>query len=184
MISSLYIQPACHASSSCCSIHMHATVRLLFQELLRIPSLYLSPDCRRMLGKALWEGILLELPLAGFTLKALRGGRPGLHDLPSLDAQVYRNLLALRTYTVRANGLQCGAGIFCSLFHVSSAQSFVSCLCRVCVAACCSPHMRAPVTMPCSASFCADSADFKPPVVCAQVFSLLRLVSCPVPSAS
>jgi ubiquitin-protein ligase E3 C len=56
----------------------------------------------RMLGKALWEGVLLELPLAGFFLRALRGARPGLHDLPSLDAQLYRNLLALRTYTVRS----------------------------------------------------------------------------------
>ena len=51
----------------------------------------------RLLGKALWEGILVELPLAGFFLKKfLRTGTCDIDDLPSLDPQLARSLLSLR----------------------------------------------------------------------------------------
>mmetsp|Transcript_5042 Transcript_5042/g.14483 ORF Transcript_5042/g.14483 Transcript_5042/m.14483 type:complete len:998 (+) Transcript_5042:1276-4269(+) len=53
----------------------------------------------RMLGKALFEGILLELPLAGFFLKQLLPGAwCDVNDLPTLDAELYRNLMHLRDY--------------------------------------------------------------------------------------
>jgi len=52
----------------------------------------------RMLGKALYEGILLELPLAAFFLSKLRGRTNELNDLPSLDAELYRSLLFLKRY--------------------------------------------------------------------------------------
>ena len=48
-----------------------------------------------MIGKALWEGILLELPLASFFLKKIRGapsGVMGVDDLPSLDPEMAKNL--------------------------------------------------------------------------------------------
>jgi hypothetical protein len=48
-----------------------------------------------ILGKAMYEGIIVELPLAAFFLKKLRGGSSDLNDLPSLDRQLYRNLLEL-----------------------------------------------------------------------------------------
>lgn len=48
-----------------------------------------------MLGKAMYEGIIVELPLAAFFLKKLRGVSSDLNDLPSLDRQLYRNLLEL-----------------------------------------------------------------------------------------
>ena len=48
-----------------------------------------------MLGKAMYEGIIVELPLAAFFLKKLRGVASDLNDLPSLDRQLYRNLLEL-----------------------------------------------------------------------------------------
>ena len=51
-----------------------------------------------MLGKSLYEGILLELPLAAFFLKKMRGGVCEINDLPSLDTEVYKNLLQLRHY--------------------------------------------------------------------------------------
>jgi ubiquitin-protein ligase E3 C len=51
-----------------------------------------------MLGKALWEGQLLELPLAGFVLKKMRGQRCDVNDLPSLDPELAKHLLALRHY--------------------------------------------------------------------------------------
>ena len=49
-----------------------------------------------MLGKAVYEGILVDLPLAGFLAK-LRDGRPSeLNDLATLDPELYRHLLSLK----------------------------------------------------------------------------------------
>jgi len=46
-----------------------------------------------MVGKALWEGILLELPLASFFLKKFRGVQSfDLDDLPALDPDLAKNL--------------------------------------------------------------------------------------------
>jgi len=51
-----------------------------------------------ILGKAMYEGILVELPFAFFFLSKLRGRRNGLNDLFSLDAELYRSLLFLKRY--------------------------------------------------------------------------------------
>jgi hypothetical protein len=53
----------------------------------------------RMVGKALWEGILLELPLAPFFLKKVRGAPCDVDDLPTLDPQLARSLASLKEYT-------------------------------------------------------------------------------------
>ena len=53
----------------------------------------------KMIGKALWEGILVELPLAPFFLKKVRGGTPSdVDDLPTLDPQLARSLESLKDY--------------------------------------------------------------------------------------
>ncbi|CAN8003913.1 unnamed protein product [Ixodes hexagonus] len=55
----------------------------------------------RMLAKALYEGMLVELPLAHFFLaKLVSAGRGDLdlHHLASLEPLVYRNLLFLKSY--------------------------------------------------------------------------------------
>ena len=52
----------------------------------------------RMVGKALWEGILLELPLAPFFLKKVRGAPCDVDDLPTLDPQLARSLASLKDY--------------------------------------------------------------------------------------
>lgn len=44
------------------------------------------------------QGILVELPLAGFVLKKLLGQAMGVTDLPSLDNDLYRSLMLLRDY--------------------------------------------------------------------------------------
>ena len=44
------------------------------------------------------QGILLELPLAGFFVKKLLGRACDVNDLPSLDPQLYASLMALRDY--------------------------------------------------------------------------------------
>jgi len=51
----------------------------------------------RMLGKAVYDGILVEMPLAHFFLKKFQNQLCDLHDLPSLDPDVYTNLIKLRS---------------------------------------------------------------------------------------
>ena len=54
----------------------------------------------RMLGKALFEGHLVDLPLAGFFLMKLFGhnekGNVDIDHLASLDPELYKNLLYLK----------------------------------------------------------------------------------------
>ncbi|KRT78249.1 hypothetical protein AMK59_6682 [Oryctes borbonicus] len=52
----------------------------------------------RLLGKALFESILVDLPLAEFFLAKLLIDRASAHYLKSLDPVLYRNLLYLRDY--------------------------------------------------------------------------------------
>lgn len=51
-----------------------------------------------VLGKALYEGVLVDLPLAGFFLSKLLSRHNYVDDLPSLDPELYRNLMVLKTY--------------------------------------------------------------------------------------
>lgn len=53
----------------------------------------------RMLGKAMFENLLVELPLAGFFLKKFisrAGGKVDINHLSSLDPELYKNLLFLK----------------------------------------------------------------------------------------
>ncbi|GAB1605249.1 ubiquitin-protein ligase E3C-like [Argonauta hians] len=55
----------------------------------------------RMLGKALYENLLVELPFAQFFLSKILnryGIDLDIHHLASLDSEMYRNLLFLKTY--------------------------------------------------------------------------------------
>jgi len=51
-----------------------------------------------ILGKAAYEGILLDVPLAGFFLAALKGRHVEFNDLTTLDPELYRNLVSLKRY--------------------------------------------------------------------------------------
>eukprot|EP01059_Diplonema_ambulator_P035100 TRINITY_DN8159_c0_g1_i1.p1 TRINITY_DN8159_c0_g1~~TRINITY_DN8159_c0_g1_i1.p1 ORF type:complete len:935 (+),score=300.80 TRINITY_DN8159_c0_g1_i1:396-3200(+) len=51
----------------------------------------------RVLGKALYEGILIDLPLTRFFRNALLDRGNCLHDLSSLDPELHKNLLQLKT---------------------------------------------------------------------------------------
>lgn len=44
------------------------------------------------------QGILIELPLAGFFLKKMRNPHSDINDLVTLDPELYRNLMSLRDY--------------------------------------------------------------------------------------
>eukprot|EP00667_Euglena_gracilis_P001675 EG_transcript_1674 len=52
----------------------------------------------KLLGKALYEGILVEIPLARFFINALLGLPNKLMDVVSFDRELYKNLLALKHY--------------------------------------------------------------------------------------
>ena len=49
-----------------------------------------------VVGKALYEGILLDVPLAPFFVARLQGRRPMFDDLAALDAELYRSLVQLK----------------------------------------------------------------------------------------
>lgn len=53
----------------------------------------------RLVGKAIFENILVDLPLAEFFLVKLLVDRANAHYLKSLDPVLYRNLLYLRDYS-------------------------------------------------------------------------------------
>jgi hypothetical protein len=52
-----------------------------------------------MFAKALYEGILLDVPLAPFFLTKVLGRTNTVDDLPALDPELYRNLVFLKSYT-------------------------------------------------------------------------------------
>jgi ubiquitin-protein ligase E3 C len=52
----------------------------------------------RILGKALYEGILIDVAFAGFFLSKCLGQVNYLDDLPSLDPELYRGLMNLKNF--------------------------------------------------------------------------------------
>lgn len=50
----------------------------------------------RMLGKAVFDGILVDVPLAGFVLAALLGRPYSPNDLRSLDPELHRNMMVVK----------------------------------------------------------------------------------------
>lgn len=53
----------------------------------------------KMLGKALRQGILLDVPFAPFFRNSLLGRTNGINELRSLDEEIYTNLIKLRSAT-------------------------------------------------------------------------------------
>jgi len=52
----------------------------------------------RMLGKAIYERLLVDIPLAHYFLHKLLGGQADINHLRSLDSEMYKNMLSLRNY--------------------------------------------------------------------------------------
>ncbi|KYM98999.1 PREDICTED: ubiquitin-protein ligase E3C [Cyphomyrmex costatus] len=77
-------------------LYPNPTVQLLFDD---FPKHYYFIG--RILGKALYENLLVELPFAEFFLSKIVGRQSDVdvHHLASLDPVMYRNLLSLKTYT-------------------------------------------------------------------------------------
>jgi ubiquitin-protein ligase E3 C len=51
-----------------------------------------------LLAKAMFEGILVDIPFATFFLSKLKQKYNYLNDLPSLDPELYRHLIFLKRY--------------------------------------------------------------------------------------
>lgn len=69
-----------------------------------------------VVGKALYEGILLDVPLASFFVARLQGRRPMFDELAALDADLHRSLLQLKRYNQLAGGdhyMSCVYGTCC-----------------------------------------------------------------------
>ena len=63
--------------------------------------------CGRMVGKALYERVLVEVQFADFFVKRVLGGHNRLDDLPSLDAELHRNMLTVKDYKGDVEGDLC-----------------------------------------------------------------------------
>ncbi|KAI9340836.1 Ube3b protein [Obelidium mucronatum] len=59
----------------------------------------------RIFGKALYEGIVIDIPFATFIYAKMLGRLNYFEDLPSLDRQLYKNLLFLKHYEGDAEDL-------------------------------------------------------------------------------
>ena len=59
----------------------------------------------RMIGKAIYEGILVDVPFADFFLRKIRGKSNGFDDLQSLDKELHTNLCFLRGYDGKVEDL-------------------------------------------------------------------------------
>ncbi|KAJ3331224.1 Ubiquitin-protein ligase E3B [Blyttiomyces sp. JEL0837] len=70
----------------------------------------------RIFAKALYEGIVIDIPFAPFVYAKLLGRFNFLEDLPSLDPQLYKNLLFLKHYEGDAEDLGLNFTIDQSLF--------------------------------------------------------------------
>ncbi|XP_052876689.1 E3 ubiquitin-protein ligase UPL6-like isoform X2 [Gossypium arboreum] len=59
-----------------------------------------------LLAKAMFEGILVDMPFATFFLSKLKQKYNYLNDLPSLDPELYRHLIFLKHYKGDISGLE------------------------------------------------------------------------------
>ncbi|XVF62396.1 hypothetical protein PTKIN_Ptkin09bG0004200 [Pterospermum kingtungense] len=59
-----------------------------------------------LLAKAMFEGILVDIPFATFFLSKLKQKYNYLNDLPSLDPELYRHLIFLKHYKGDISGLE------------------------------------------------------------------------------
>ena len=84
-----------------------------------------------VLGKALYEGILLDVSLAPFFVARLQGRRPLLEDLAGLDPALHRSLLHLKRCATGSQTSFHNAGILPGL-HPSLCQrpDHIACTCH------------------------------------------------------
>ncbi|KAG8214281.1 HECT-domain-containing protein [Butyriboletus roseoflavus] len=79
----------------------------------------------RILGKALYEGILVEVAFAGFFLAKWLGKQSFLDDLASLDPDLYQGLVFLKNYTGNMEDLSLNFTVATEEFGVAKAVDLI-----------------------------------------------------------
>jgi len=79
----------------------------------------------RILGKALHEGILVEVAFAGFFLAKWLGKQSFLDDLASLDPDLYQGLIFLKNYTGNVEDLSLNFTVATEDFGVAKAVDLI-----------------------------------------------------------
>ncbi|KAM0043757.1 putative ubiquitin-protein ligase E3B/C [Helianthus debilis subsp. tardiflorus] len=78
-----------------------------------------------ILGKAMFEGILVDIPFATFFLSKLKQKHNYLNDLPSLDPELYRHLIFLKRYEGDLAELELYFVIFNNEFGERTAEELI-----------------------------------------------------------
>ncbi|XP_076935775.1 E3 ubiquitin-protein ligase UPL6-like isoform X2 [Bidens hawaiensis] len=78
-----------------------------------------------ILGKAMFEGILVDIPFATFFLSKLKQKHNYLNDLPSLDPELYRHLIFLKRYEGDLAELELYFVIFNNDFGEQTAEELI-----------------------------------------------------------
>ncbi|KIK81041.1 hypothetical protein PAXRUDRAFT_833139 [Paxillus rubicundulus Ve08.2h10] len=79
----------------------------------------------RILGKALYEGILIEVAFAGFFLAKWLGKQSFLDDLASLDPDLYQGLVFLKNYTGNMEDLSLNFTVATDEFGLAKAVDLI-----------------------------------------------------------
>ncbi|GBE82990.1 HECT-domain-containing protein [Sparassis latifolia] len=79
----------------------------------------------RILGKALYEGILIDVAFAGFFLAKWLGKQSFLDDLASLDPELYQGLIFLKHYTGNPEDLSLNFTVAEEEFGVAKAMELI-----------------------------------------------------------
>ncbi|KAH7906909.1 HECT-domain-containing protein [Hygrophoropsis aurantiaca] len=79
----------------------------------------------RILGKALYEGILVDVAFAGFFLAKWLGKQSFLDDLASLDPELYQGLIFLKNYTGNMEDLSLNFTVATEEFGVAKALNLI-----------------------------------------------------------
>ncbi|KAH7921617.1 HECT-domain-containing protein [Leucogyrophana mollusca] len=79
----------------------------------------------RILGKALYEGILVDVAFAGFFLAKWLGRQSFLDDLASLDPDLYQGLIFLKNYTGNMEDLSLNFTVATEEFGVAKALNLI-----------------------------------------------------------
>ncbi|KAL4073187.1 hypothetical protein V8B97DRAFT_2022994 [Scleroderma yunnanense] len=80
----------------------------------------------RILGKALYEGILVEVAFAGFFLAKWLGKQSFLDDLASLDPELYNGLIFLKNYQGKVEDLSLNFTVATEEFGVTKVRDLIS----------------------------------------------------------
>jgi ubiquitin-protein ligase E3 C len=78
-----------------------------------------------VIGRAMFDGVLLHAPLAPFFVARLQGRLPTLDDLATLDQEVWRSLVAIKRFQGDAEDLQLDFTVESDLFGAKQVHELI-----------------------------------------------------------